>query len=91
MNDPTRQKILESVARVRNGVDGHRHAPFGRHMFRIPERDFYALKLLYPGLASIDPLEMTAAWEAFEKSPFSEAYRVGKIVRGVVKNGIILP
>lgn len=89
MRDLTRQEILKSVQRVREGVDEHRHAPFARHMFRIPERDFYALKMLYPGLAATDPMELTAAWEAFEKSPFSEAYRVGKMVRGVVKNGVI--
>lgn len=91
MRDPARQSILESVQRVREGVDAHRHPAFARHMFRIPERDFYALKMLYPDLASADPMQMTAAWEAFERSPFSEVYRVGKIRRGVIKNGIILP
>lgn len=88
--NPTRQAIFESVQRVREGIDPHRHAPFGRHSFRIPEADFYALRKLYPGLSSIDPLEMSAAWEAFERSPFSEPYRVGKIVRGVVKNGNLI-
>lgn len=91
MRDSTRQVILESVARVRNGVDPHRHAPFMRHTMRIPERDFYALQKLYPGLTASDPHERTAAWDRFERSPFSEAYRVGRIVRGVVKNGIIIP
>jgi hypothetical protein len=86
---PERQAILESVQRVREGVDPHRHAPFARHTMRIPEQDFYALVRLYPDLVSKDIAVKSAAWEAFERSPFSEPYRVGKITRGVVRNGII--
>jgi len=86
---PERQAILESVQRVREGVDPHRHAPFARHTMRIPEQDFYALLRLYPDLASKDIAVKSAAWEAFERSPFSEPYRVGKIARGVIRNGII--
>ena len=85
-----RLAILESVARVRNGIDPHRHAPFAQHQHRIPMQDFRALTMLFPGLVAIDPLEKSAAWEAFHNSPFSEPYRVGKVVRGVTKNGIII-
>lgn len=74
---------------MREGVAPHRHLPWARHSFRIPERDFYALRQLYPGLDAIDPQEMTKAWEEFERSPFSEAYRVGKLFRGVIRNGLI--
>ncbi len=97
MSYPTRQalkqhrlQVLESVKRVREGVDPHRHAPFARHTMRIPEQDFYALIKLYPDLIAHDPDKKQAAWDRFEMSAFSEAYRVGKIVRGVVKQGIIL-
>lgn len=86
---PERQAVLESVQRVREGVDAHNHMPFARHAFRIPEQDYYALLRLYPALSATDPLEKTAAWEAFEKSPFSEPYRVGAIKRGIIKNGVI--
>jgi hypothetical protein len=81
---------LESIHRVREGIDQHRHLPFAQHTLRIPEQDFYALTKLYPGLIAIDPAEKSAAWEAFHDSPFAEAYRVGKVVRGVVKNGLII-
>jgi hypothetical protein len=91
VKDPTRLAILESVARVRNGIDPHRHAPVARHTMRRPERDFYALRKLYPDLTSHDLEKQQAAWDAFERSPFSEAYRVGAIKRGVIKNGIIIP
>ena len=86
---PMRQAILESVARVREGIDPHRHAPFARHVMRIPEQDFYAICRLYPDLMARDPQVRQAAWERFERSPFSEPYRVGKVVRGVTRNGII--
>jgi hypothetical protein len=84
---PERQAILESVQRVREGVDPHRHAPFARHTMRIPEQDFYALFGYIPILQSKDIAVKSAAWEAFERSPFSEPYRVGKITRGIVRNG----
>lgn len=88
--NPMRQAILESVKRVRDGNEVHRHAPFARHQFRIPEQDFYALLKLYPDLANWqDPEARQAAWDRFEKSPFSEAYRVGRIHKGVIKNGVI--
>lgn len=86
---PERQSILESVQRVREGVDPHRHVPFARHALRIPEQDFYALCRLYPGLTSHDVAEKTAAWERFERSAFAEPYRVGKINRGVIGQGLI--
>ena len=88
---PERREALEFIASIRNGVTGHRHLPWARHTMRIPEQDFYALARLYPGLKSLDPMERSAAWEQLEKSPFGEPYRVGKIVKGVVKNGLILP
>lgn len=85
-----RRTMLSSVQRVREGVDPHRHLPFGRHMLRIPEADFYALCKLYPALNSRDPVEKSAALEAFERhSPFAEKYRVGRIVRGIIKDGVI--
>jgi hypothetical protein len=88
--NPTRRAILESVQRVRDGLEPHRHAPFARHMLRIPESDFYALLRLYPHLANWkDPQARQAEWDRFERSAFSEPYRVGRIVRGVVKNGLI--
>lgn len=89
MFDPMRHKVLKEVQRVREGADPHRHAPFARHTMRIPERDFYALQKLYPALTATDPAERQAAWDHFEKSPFSEPYRVGKVVRGVTRNGVI--
>lgn len=90
MFDPIRHGILKSVQRVREGVDPHRHAPFAQHVMRIPERDFYALAKLYPDLLSSDHQKNRDAWDRFEKSAFSEPYRVGKVARGVTKNGIIL-
>lgn len=89
MFDPTRHAILKQVQRVREGNDPHRHAPFARHSMRIPERDFYALQKLYPALTATDPKERQAAWDRFEQSAFSEPYRVGKVVRGVIRNGVI--
>jgi hypothetical protein len=87
---PERQAILESIQRVREGVDPHRHAPFARHTLRVPEQDFYALLRLYPDLNNDkDIAAKTAAWDAFERSPFSEPYRIGKITRGIVRNGLI--
>lgn len=87
---PGRREILEINHKCRQGEIPHRHPKFARHMFRIPEQDFYALRRLYPGLAAIDPQELTAAWEEFERSPFSEKYRIAKIFRGVIKNGVII-
>ncbi len=87
---PERRSVFESVQRVRDGNEPHRHLPFARHTMRIPEQDFYALVRLFPGLIAHDPAEKNAAWEAFEKSPLSEPYRVGKLVRGVIKQGLII-
>lgn len=84
-----RADVLKTVQGVREGAIAHRHLPWARHAFRIPERDFYALRRLYPGLSSTDPAELTAAWEEFERSPFSEAYRIGRLFRGVIQNGLI--
>lgn len=87
---PTRLQILAANQQVRDGVLPHRHAPFARHTMRIPEADFKALCRLYPDLMAVDPAQKQAAWDRFEKSPFSEPYRVGKVVRGVTRNGVIL-
>lgn len=85
-----RRVVLESVQRVREGNEAHKHAPFARHTMRIPEQDFYALLKLYPDLNNFhDPAAQRDAWDRFERSAFAEPYRVGKIVRGVVKNGVI--
>lgn len=87
---PNRRAVFESVQRVREGNESHKHAPFARHTMRIPEQDFFALRKLYPDLANFnDPDAQRAAWDRFEKSAFSEPYRVGRVVRGVVKNGVI--
>lgn len=89
--NPERRAILEANHRVREGNEGHKHAPFARHTMRIPMQDWYALRRLIPDLESFhDPEKQRAAWDYFEKSAFSEPYRVGRVVRGVVKNGVIL-
>jgi len=88
--DPTRRAILSSVQAVREGRKAHRHAPFAEHTMRIPEQDFWALCKLY-NLMAIDPDEKAAEWDRFYNSPFSEPYRVGKVVRGITRNGVIAP
>jgi hypothetical protein len=88
--NPMRQQVLKSVQRVREGADPHKHAPFARHAMRIPEHDFYALLRLYPDLNNFsDPSARAAAWDRFERSAFAEPYRVGKLFRGVIKDGVI--
>lgn len=88
---PNRRVVFESVKRVRDGNEAHRQLDWARHTMRIPEQDFFALRKLYPDLANfMDPEAQRAAWDRFEKSAFSEPYRVGRVVRGVVKNGVIL-
>lgn len=89
MFDPARFAVLKSVQRVREGVDPHKHAPFARHTLRIPERDFWAIVKLYPALISKDAEQRQAEWDRFEQSAFAEPYRVGKITRGIIRNGII--
>ncbi len=85
----TRREILDSVQDVRLGNESHRHMPFARHALRIPIEDMHALRMLVPGLASKDPHEFSAAWAWFEQSAFAEPYRVGRIHRGVIKDGVI--
>lgn len=88
--NPARRAILESVKRVREGNESHRHAPFARHTMRIPEQDFHCLLRLYPDLNNFhDPAAQRDAWDRFERSAFAEKYRVGKIVKGVIKNGVL--
>lgn len=87
---PNRRVVLESVKRVRDGLEAHRNPSFARHTMRIPEQDFFALRKLFPDLANHhDPDAQRAAWDQFEKSPLSEPYRVGKLVRGVIRQGVI--
>lgn len=88
---PNRRVVFESVQRVREGNEPHRQLSWARHTMRIPEQDFFALRKLYPDLSNAhDPEAQRAAWDRFERSAFSEPYRVGRIVRGIVKNGVIL-
>lgn len=87
---PNRRVVFESVQRIRDGNESHKHAPFARHTMRIPEQDFFALLKLYPDLNNhTDPEARCAAWDRFERSAFSEPYRVGRIFKGVIKNGDI--
>lgn len=88
--NPERRAIFESVKRVRDGIDPHRNPNFAQHMHRIPEQDFYVLLRLFPGLKATDPHEKSAAWEAFDKSPFSEPYRVNKRFKGRILNGNLI-
>lgn len=88
--NPTRREILDSVQSVRAGNQEHRHTAFARHALRIPVEDMHALRMLVPGLASKDPQEWSAAWEWFERSAFAEPYRVGRLHRGVIRNGNII-
>jgi hypothetical protein len=84
------QSIFDSVKRVREGNETHRHAPFARHTMRIPIPDFQAIQKLYPDLGNYhDPEAQRVAWDRFERSAFAERYRVGNIHRGVIKNGAI--
>jgi hypothetical protein len=84
------RSIFESVKRVREGNEEHRHAPFARHTMRIPIEDFQALQRFYPDLGNYhDPEAQRAAWDRFERSAFAERYRVGHIHKGVIKNGVI--
>lgn len=71
-----RNDILAANRRVREGVDPKRKLDFGETTFRIPERDFFALRRIYPGLVSHDAKERHQAWKDFAKSPVSEPYRV---------------
>jgi hypothetical protein len=89
--DAQRRAILESVQRVRDGIDPHRHAPFAQHTMRIPEGDYYALAKLFPGLAASDPDARAAAHDQLYASPLGEKYHVGKVRKGVTRNGLILP
>lgn len=88
--NPERRLILDSVKKVRDGVDPHRNPNFAQHTLRIPEQDFYALLRLFPKLNSLDPAEKTAAWESFHNSPIAEQYRVNKLSRGYLYNGKII-
>jgi hypothetical protein len=88
--NPERRAILTGLQKVREGVDEHRNAPFARHTMRIPIPDYQALILLYPDLNNYDdPQAQRVAWDAFELSPLSEKYRVGRLHRGVIKSGVV--
>lgn len=84
-----RRSQFASIQAAREGrvtVD-KRRAPegMGRHQFRIPEQDFYALLIVMPALNSQNPHESRQAWDEFEKSPLSEPYRVNRKARGVMR------
>lgn len=87
---PGKRQILEINKGAREGVIPHRNPAFGQHMLRVPEEDFWALYRLYPALIALDPAERSAAWEAFHNSPFAEPYRVNRLSRGYLHNGLII-
>lgn len=89
---PMRRAVYDSVQRIRDGNEPHRHLNWARHTMRIPEADFHALMMLYPDLKNYnDPDAQRAAWDRFERSAFAERYRVGRLFKGVIKNGVIIP
>lgn len=71
-----RNDILAANRRVREGVDPKRRLDCGETTFRIPDKDFFALRKLYPDLASLNGPDRFRAWQEFARSPFSEPYRV---------------
>ncbi len=84
------KSLLETNKSARDGVIPHRNPEFGQHTLRIPMDHFHALYKLYPGLIAADPDEKSAAWEAFHNSPFAEPYRINRLSRGYLHNGIII-
>ena len=87
-----RRVVFEANQRVREGTQGHRNMPCAEHMMRIPEQDYYALLRLYPNLNNNrEPMAREDEWKRFMASAFSEPYRVSRVVKGVRKQGIILP
>lgn len=53
-----------------------RHAPFGEHTLRIPWRDWRALQLVFPGLASSKQSDFEQAMRELHESPLADPYRV---------------
>jgi hypothetical protein len=86
----SQKALLETNKGARDGTIPHRNPDFAQHTLRIPMEHFTALTKLYPGLVASDPAEKSAAWEAFHNSPFAEPYRVNKLSRGYLHNGIII-
>ena len=84
------RELLDINKGARDGTIAHRNPEFGQHTLRIPMDHFTALSKLYPGLIASDPAEKSAAWEAFHNSPFAEPYRINKLSRGYLHNGIII-
>lgn len=82
--------LLDINKGARDGVIPHRNPEFGQHTLRIPMDHFAALYRLYPGLIATNPEEKSAAWEAFHNSPFAEPYRMNRLSRGYLHNGIII-
>jgi hypothetical protein len=85
-----KKQLLDINKGARDGTIAHRNPDFGQHTLRIPIEDFAALYRLYPGLIARDPDEKSAAWEAFHNSPFAEPYRLNRLSRGYLHNGIII-
>ena len=81
---PSRDQVLKANRDIR---DGNHHKPrrldCGETEFRIPEDDFPALCLLYPGLVAEDHAEREAAWREFRESPIAEQYMVRRPPRRV--------
>lgn len=72
----SRTAILEANKRVREGADPKRKLDMGETTFRIPEQDFFALRKMFPALASPDTKQRFEAWKKFRNSPFAAPYLV---------------
>lgn len=87
-----RFNVFDANKKVREGTLGHRQMPCAEHALRIPEQDYYALLRLYPNLNNNrQPMAREDEWKRFMASAFSEPYRVYRTVKGVRKQGLILP
>jgi len=82
--------LLDINKGARDGTIPHRNPEFAQHTLRIPMDHFVALYRLYPGLIARDPAERSAAMEAFHNSPFAEPYRINRLSRGYLHNGLII-
>lgn len=79
-----RKAVFAANRQVREGTGPRpRRLDCGETTFRIPEQDFFALRRLFPALASLDGEERFAAWRRFARSPFAEQYRVTRSPRQV--------
>lgn len=88
-----RNEVFDANRRAREGVDPVRRLDCGETTFRIPEADFFALRKLFPALASSDGKERFEAWKRFRESPFAERYlvvRTPQQVRRDQRRGVIV-